>query len=84
MTPKHSVSSNNWFKSHFNGKSFNMFLTEAVKSNSASVSVARVLSTYTGDVNSALGETSKEPSSSTMSTEASFNNAFSEETLNLN
>ena len=61
-----------------------MFLTEAVKSNSASVSVARVLWTYTGDVNSALGETSKERLSSTISTEASFNNIFSEGTLNLN
>ena len=27
MTSDHSVSSNNSFKSHFNAKSFNMFLT---------------------------------------------------------
>ena len=58
-----------------------MFLIAAVTSNSASVSVARVMWTYKGDRNSALGETSREPSSSTISTEASFNDVFNEETL---
>ena len=47
-----------------------MLLTAAVRSNSASVSIARVMWTYKGDVNSALGETWKEPSSLTISTEA--------------
>ena len=58
-----------------------MFLTAAVRSYSTSVSVARVMWTYKGDRNSALGETSREPSSSTISTEASFNDVFNEETL---
>ena len=38
--------------------------------NSASVFVARVMGRYEGDVNSASGENWKEPSSSTISTEA--------------
>ena len=54
-----------------------------MRSDSASVSVARVMWTYEVEVNSALGETSKEPSSSTISIEASFNNS-NEETLNVN
>ena len=37
-----------------------------------------------GDLNSALGENSKEPSSSTISTGASFNDDSNEETLNIN
>ena len=41
-----------------------------VRSNSAAVPVARLMLTYKGDVNSTLGKTSKEPSSSTISTEA--------------
>ena len=61
-----------------------MFLIAAVTSNSASVSVARVMWTYKGDRNSALGKTSREPPSSTISTEASINDVFNEETLNLN
>ena len=36
------------------------------------------------DANSALGENSKEPSSSTISTEASFNDDNNEKTLNVN
>ena len=47
---------------------------------SSSVSVARVIWTYKGGVNSASGENSKEPSSSTTSTEASFNKNSKEET----
>ena len=35
-------------------------------------------------MNSALGETSKEPSSPTISTEKSFNDVINDETLNLN
>ena len=54
-----------------------------MRSDSASVSVPRVMWTYEVEVNSALGETSKEPSSSTISIEASFNNS-NEETLNVN
>ena len=54
-----------------------------MRSDSALVSLARVMWTYEGEVNSALGETSKEPSSSTISIEASFNNS-NEETLNVN
>ena len=61
-----------------------MFLTAAVRSNSASVSDAKVMWTYKCNNNSALGETSKQPSSSTISTETSFNDVFNEETLNLN
>ena len=38
---------------------------------------------YNGDVNSVLGENSKEPSLSTVSTEPSFNDDRNEETLNV-
>ena len=38
---------------------------------------------YNSDVNSALGEKSKEPSSSTVTTEASFDDDSNEETLNV-
>ena len=55
-----------------------------MRSDSALVSLARVMWTYEGEVNSALGETSKEPSSSTISIEASFNDNSNEETLNVN
>ena len=37
-----------------------------------------------GDLNSALGENSKEPSSSTISTETLFNEDSNKETLNVN
>ena len=50
-------------------------------SHSVSISVDRVIWKYNGDVNSALGENSKEPSSSTVSTEASFNDDSNEKTL---
>ena len=46
------------------------------------MSVTRVMRTYEGDVNSVSGENWKKPSSSTISTEASFNG--DEETLNVN
>ena len=49
--------------------------------HSASVSLARVMWTYNGDVNSASGENWKEPSSSQISPEASFIDDSSEETL---
>ena len=55
-----------------------------MRSDSASVSVPRVMWTYEVEVNSALGETSKEPSSSTISIEASFNDNSNEEALNVN
>ena len=50
----------------------------------SSVSVASGIWTYKGGVNSASGEYLKEPSSSTTSKEASFNENSKEETLNLN
>ena len=40
--------------------------------DTASVCVARVMWTYKGDMNSAIGQNAKEPSSSAKSTEASF------------
>ena len=52
--------------------------------HSASVSLARVMWTYNGDVNSASGENWKEPSSSQISPEASFIGDSKEETLNAN
>ena len=55
-----------------------------VRSNFASVSVARAMLTYKGDMSLALGETSKEPSSSTTSTDTSFNDVSNEETRNVN
>ena len=61
-----------------------MFLTAGVRSNYASVSVARVMWTYKGDMNSALEETSNEPSSSAISAEVLFNDVCNEETLNVN
>ena len=55
-----------------------------MRSDSAPVSVARVMWTYEDDMNSALGETSKESSSSTVSTGASFNDDSNGEILNVN
>ena len=40
--------------------------------------------THKGNLNSALAENSKEPSSSAISTEASLNNDSNKETLNVN
>ena len=42
-----------------------------------------MMCTYKGDVNLALGETSKGPSSPTISTEASFNDVSNEKTFNV-
>ena len=50
----------------------------------ASVSVTRVMWAYNIDVNSALGKNSKEPSSSTILTEPSFNGNSKEEAHNAN
>ena len=47
------------------------------------MSVGKVAWTYKGDVNSASGENWKEPSSSTISTEASFNGDNNEQTPNV-
>ena len=83
----HSVSSNNSFKTLLNANSFNMFLTlEQLRKHddSTSWSVAMVMWTYKGDVNSASGENWKEASSSAISAEASFNGDSNEETLNVN
>ena len=52
--------------------------------DSASVSVAKVMWTYKGDVNSASGENWKGPSSSKRSREASSNGDSNEETLDVN
>ena len=51
---------------------------------SRSVSVAKVIWTYKVGVYSASGENWKQPSSSTKSTEASFNENSKEETLKVN
>ena len=70
MTSDHSVSSNNWFKSHVNVKIFNMFLIlkQFCKARWYCFSVC-----CKGDVNSISEENSKETSWSTISTEVSFN-----------
>ena len=52
--------------------------------DSVSLSVERVMWTYKSDVNSSSGENRKETSSSTISTEASFNGDINAETLNIN
>ena len=52
--------------------------------DSASVFVARVMQTYKFDVKSASGENWKGPSSSTISSEVSFNGDSNEETYNVN
>ena len=56
----------------------------AEEGDSALVSAERVMSTYKVDVNSASGETWKEPSSSTISTEAACNIDSNQEFLNGN
>ena len=56
----------------------------AKHSDSGSVSLTRVMWKYKGNMNSASKENSKESSSSTISTEASFNVDSNEETINLN
>ena len=50
---------------------------------SGSASVSMVMWTHKGNLNSALGENSKEPSSSAISTEAYFNDDSNKETLNV-
>ena len=67
-------------------KCFWCFSSCAKIGDSVSVPIARVKWNWTckGDVNSALGENSKEASSSTISTGASFNDDSNEETLNIN
>ena len=47
-----------------------------------SVFVPRVMWTYKGNVNSALGENLKKTSSSAISTDTSFNDSSNQETLN--
>ena len=49
--------------------------------DSASVSVAKMMWTYKGNMNSTSGENSKEPSAST---DVSFNGYSNQETLNVN
>ena len=81
MTSDHAVSSNNSFKNHLNAKSFNMFFK--TDSDSDSVSVAKMMWTYKGDVNSASGENRKEPSPSTKLPEASFNSNSNKDNLDV-
>ena len=52
--------------------------------DSASVSAARMMWIYKGDVNWALGENSKETFSLTILTDASFNDDTNKGTLNVN
>ena len=52
--------------------------------DSGLVSVARVMWTYNGDVNWAVGENSKEPSWPRISTDAFFNDVSNKEPLNIN
>ena len=54
------------------------------RKDAGSVFAARVMWTCKGDVNSASGENSIEPSSSAISTETSFNDDSNKETLNVN
>ena len=48
------------------------------------MNISPLLPTYKGDVNSALGEKLKDPSSSTVSAETSFDDDISKEALNVN
>ena len=76
MTSDHSVSTSNSLKSHLNAKSFKMSLTlqQLCKVRWFWFSVCCEGDVNVkGDVNSASGENWKEPSSSTISREASFN-----------
>ena len=83
-----SAASNVSFKKYLNAKSFKIlweYCSSCVKhAAAASVSVARMMWTYKGDVNSALGENSKESSPSTISVEASFDDDSNKEALNVN
>ena len=66
-------------------KKFQHVLNSCTKcGDCAAVSFVMVMWTCMGDVNSASGRNSKEPSSSTLSREASFNGDNNEETLNIN
>ena len=70
-----------------NAKSFNIFqhcISCANHVDSASVSVAKVMWMYKSDMNSASWENWLEPSTSTISTKASFNGDSNEETLSVN
>ena len=71
----------NFISSHFNAKGLNTIQTlcHLCKVRSFYFSVCCNI-----DVNSALGENAKEPSSSKMSTEAPFNDDSHEKTLNVN
>ena len=76
MTFDHTLSSNVSSKSHLNLRVSICFYhcsSYAKHGDFVSVSVARVMWTYNGDVNSASGKIWKKLSSSTILTEASFN-----------
>ena len=61
-----------------------MLKFSAMRQDAGSVSVARVMLTCMSDVNLALGENSKEPSSLAISTKVSFNNDSNKWTLHVN
>ena len=76
MTFDHTLSGSDSSKSHLNLRVSTCFYhcsSYAKHGDSASLSVARVMWTYNGDVNSASGKIWKKLSSSTILTEASFN-----------
>ena len=74
MTSDHCISSNNSFKSLLNAKIFNMFFNNVAVVRRTVVLFQCLLQ----------GENWKEPSSSTISIEASFNGDSNEENLNVN
>ena len=89
ITSENSVSGNTSFKKDLNAKSFKMFWEYCSSCGkhdaAASVPIARVIWTYMCDVNSALRKNSKEPSSTLMWAETSFDDDNSnKEALNVN
>ena len=88
MTSDYSASSNNSFKSHFNAKNFNMFFNIMAVVQSTVILLQCLLQgwskTYKCNATSTSEENWEEPSSSTISTEASFNDDSNENTLNAN
>ena len=92
MTFEHFASSNTSFKKHLNAKSFKMFWkywSSCAKHYAAgSVSVARVMWTYPPNIKGwcelSFSKNSKDPSSSTVSAETSFDDDISKEALNVN
>ena len=85
MTSDHSVASNNMFRNHLRVSTCFWHCSSCAKfGDSTSVSVASMMWMYESDIDSASGENWKEPSSSAISTEASFNGYSNKESLNVN